>query len=117
MQFQALPSFHPLPLDSLRECKSLQKIMRYQKIPLRFDVNVYAALDASPSTRRNNKCPPYVASHRDHVTAKTFSRNLPLSDYVMRTQPQQKRRLQKQEHARERLWKRPLNKHPLLPAR
>jgi hypothetical protein len=26
--------------------KSLQKIMRYQKIPLRFDVNVYAALDA-----------------------------------------------------------------------
>jgi hypothetical protein len=46
MQFQALPSFHPLPLISLRERKSLQKIMRHQKIPLRFDVNVYAALDA-----------------------------------------------------------------------
>ena len=71
--------------------------MHYQKIPLRFDVNVYAALECLTVDAAQQKSPPYVVSHCDHVTAKTFSRNLRLSDYVMRTQPQEKRRLRAQQ--------------------
>ena len=74
----------------MRKCKSLQKNMRFQKTPLRFDVNVYAPLDAYRLTRRNKKARLMLRRTATASQQKVFSRNLRLSDYVMRTRPQQR---------------------------
>ena len=46
--------------------------MRYQKTPLRFDVNVYAPLDAYRLTRRNKADAAYIASLCDRIAAKSL---------------------------------------------
>jgi len=67
--------------------------MRYQKTPLRFEINVYTPHSTLSVGRRN------ATKRRRHMLRRTvtasaanvFSRNLRLSDYVMRTRPQQKK--------------------------
>jgi len=48
---------------------SRQKIIRFQKTPSRFDVNVCAPLNAYRLTRRNKMDAAYIASHCDCIAA------------------------------------------------
>jgi hypothetical protein len=68
MQLQALVSFHHSPSAFLPRL-SRHKIIRFQKAPLRFHVNVYAPLNAYRLTRRNKMDAAYIASHCDYIAA------------------------------------------------
>jgi hypothetical protein len=70
MQLQALVSFHPSP-SAFSSTLSGQKIIRFQKTPLRFDVNVYTPLNAYRLTRRNKTKAPYVAPHCRRIAGKS----------------------------------------------
>src|ERR1700720_2142004 len=65
--------------------------MRYQKTPLRFEIKVYAPHSTLIHQRSATKrCRRMLRRTATAPAAKVFSRNLRLSDYVMRTRPQQR---------------------------
>jgi hypothetical protein len=72
MQLQAFASFHPFSLHFPPRVS--QKIMRYQKTPLRSAINVYTP--NSTPTHRNKKDAALCCIALRRIAAKVFSRNV-----------------------------------------
>jgi hypothetical protein len=70
---------------------SRQKIIRFQKTPLRFDVNgLRAAQRLSVDAAQQNGRSVYCVAPRPHRSKKSSVEFLRLGDYVLRTRPQRR---------------------------